>query len=220
MTQAVDILTLSTEATASLAAHRFVTKAGGYASAAATALGVTRTSATIGTLVALTAVGTAVLEAGGAIAAGGQIEAGTDGKGVARTTGVVLAVALETATADGDLIEVLLVPGVSPDAQLYPLTATGAIETARFVSAAGAHATAAGSAVGVATAGAAIGEIAPVAMYGPVAVEAGGEITAGAAVEAGTAGKAVVQDAGTTVARALTAAAEDGDVITVLIIPN
>jgi hypothetical protein len=44
------------------------------------------------------------------IAAGGEIEVGADGKGVAKAAGVTVARALDAAAADGDVIRVVLIP--------------------------------------------------------------------------------------------------------------
>jgi len=52
--------------------------------------------------------GTALVEAGGAIAAGAEVEVGVNGTAVAKVTGVAVGIALNAATAAGDMIEVLL----------------------------------------------------------------------------------------------------------------
>lgn len=105
---------------------------------------------------------------------------------------------------------------------LLPLTvtATGAVTKNRFVSYAGAHATAAAAALGVSRTGAAIGEDFTADTLGTALVEAGEVIAIGGAVEVGAAGKAAALDAGVTVARARTAAAADGDLIEVMLIPS
>lgn len=110
MTQKISILTLSIAAAAAIAAERFVTTAGAYAAAAGNADGVSQTEAAIGDLFAMDAAGTAVVTAGGAIAKDAYVEVGADGKAVTRTAGIAVGKALQAAAADGDRIEVLLIP--------------------------------------------------------------------------------------------------------------
>ena len=54
--------------------------------------------------------GTAVVTAGAAIAKDAAVEVGTAGKAVTKSTGVTVARALQAAAADGDRIEVMLIP--------------------------------------------------------------------------------------------------------------
>lgn len=110
MTQKHPIFTLSIRAAAALNAERFVTAAGAVPAAGANAFGVTTTSAAAGELVAADVLGSTVVVAGGAISAGAAIEVGTAGKAVARTSGTIVARALQAAAADGDRIEVFLIP--------------------------------------------------------------------------------------------------------------
>jgi len=98
--------------------------------------------------------------------------------------------------------------------------AAGVIAAETFVTLAGATATAAGEAAGVAATDAESGDQFPVTVAGTAVVVAGGAITKGAAVEVGTGGKAVTQSAGVTVGIAVTAAAADGDRIEVLVLPS
>ncbi len=100
------------------------------------------------------------------------------------------------------------------------VTAAASITQNQAVTAAGAVATAAGNAVGFANTGASAGQRMPVTVLGTALAVAGAAIAVGTAVEVGTAGKLVPQSDGVIVARALTAAAADGDVIEVLCIPN
>lgn len=110
MTQKIQILTLSVLAAAALTAERFVTAAGAVATAAGNALGASESDAAIGELCPTITLGTAIVTAGGAIALGAAIEVGTAGKAVTRTSGVTVARALQAAAADGDRIEVMLIP--------------------------------------------------------------------------------------------------------------
>lgn len=110
MTQKISILSLSITAAGALLAERFVTATGAYATAAGNAFGVTNTSAAAGDLVSTDNLGTTVVTAGGAFAKGARLEVGTAGKAVVRASGVAVAIALQAATADGDRVEVFLIP--------------------------------------------------------------------------------------------------------------
>ncbi len=98
-------------------------------------------------------------------------------------------------------------------------TAVAAVIGARFVHA-GAHAVAAGRALGVSRADAAIGQLFPVTVIGTAIVTAAAAIANGAAIEVGANGQAVTRSTGVPVARALQAAAAAGDRIEVLLITN
>lgn len=104
------VFTMTKTATGAITKNRFVTIAGALAGAGATALGVANSGAAIGENFPVLVLGTAVVEASAAIASGAAVEATAVGKAVTRTTGVVLGRALEAASADGDKIEVLLIP--------------------------------------------------------------------------------------------------------------
>lgn len=110
--QSIPILTLSVVASAPLQANTFVSPGGGVASAGGNALGVTRSDAPSGGLAPVDVLGTTIVIAGGAIAAGAAIEVGASGKAVTHNTGTVVARAAPgaTASADGDLLEVILIP--------------------------------------------------------------------------------------------------------------
>lgn len=107
--QSIAVLTLTLAATAQVTAERFVGFDGAPATAAGPAAGVSRTDALAGDDFPVDVIGTAVVEAGGAIDEGGEIEVGADGKAAAQSAGVTVARALQEATADGDRIEVLLI---------------------------------------------------------------------------------------------------------------
>lgn len=109
--QFIPVLTLSLVATGALAAERFVTHAGAQAGAAARTLGVARAKAdAAGEAVPVDVLGTAVVEAGAAIAVGAQLETDANGRAVTKAAGPAVAVALQAAGAAGEFIEVLLIP--------------------------------------------------------------------------------------------------------------
>lgn len=111
--QNISLLALTVVAAATAIGQRFVTGGGALATAAGNALGVAQGDASvIGERVSVDTLGTALVVAGGAIAANAAIEVGTGGKAVTKTTGIAVARAAPgaTAAADGDVIEVILIP--------------------------------------------------------------------------------------------------------------
>lgn len=108
--QSIPLLTLSIPAAAALTARRFVTHTGAVPAAGANVAGATCTDAASGALVAVDVLGTTIVEASAAIAKGAAIETTNTGKAVTKDTGITVARALQAAAADGDLIEVLLIP--------------------------------------------------------------------------------------------------------------
>lgn len=110
MSQKHSLFALSILAAAAFTAERFVTAAGAVATAAGNAVGVTATDAAVGELAPVDVIGTAVVTAGAAIAKGAHVEVGAAGKAVTLAAGKAVGVALEAAAADGDRIEVLLIP--------------------------------------------------------------------------------------------------------------
>jgi hypothetical protein len=110
MTQKIPVLSIAIAATAAITAERFITATGAVATAAGNAIGVATTGAAIGDQVNTDVLGTSVVMAGAAIAKGAAIEVGTAGKAVTKASGVTVARALQAATADGDRIEVALIP--------------------------------------------------------------------------------------------------------------
>jgi hypothetical protein len=80
-------------------------------------------------------------------------------------------------------------------------------------------ATAAGAMQGLAITDAALGDPVAVDVLGTSVAIAGAAVAVGAALEVGAGGKLVTKDAGVTVARALQAAAADGDLFEVMLIP-
>jgi len=110
--QNISLLALSVAAAITAVGQRFVTGAGALATAGGNALGVARGDASVvGELVPVDVIGTALVVAGGAIAANAAIEVGTGGKAVTKASGVTVARAAPgaTAAADGDVIEVILI---------------------------------------------------------------------------------------------------------------
>lgn len=110
----ISLLTLTVIATAAVVNNRFVTTAGAHAATAgALPLGVTRSDGVSGDPIPVDVLGTAVVEAGAAIAVDATIMVTTDGKALTHDgDGDKHAVgrALEAAGAAGDLVEILLVP--------------------------------------------------------------------------------------------------------------
>lgn len=111
--QAIPVLALTVEAVAALTEHRFVLQTGAVCGANGAGIGVLQTDAAIGDPVAVTVLGTAILEAGAAVAAGANLESDSLGRGVTATNGPVLCRALEAAAAAGDKIEVLVMANAS-----------------------------------------------------------------------------------------------------------
>lgn len=109
MTQAISVLALSVTASTAITAERFVTATGAVATAAGNAFGVARSQAASGELFTTDVLGTAIVVAEEAIAAGALVEVGATGKAAAKSAGVTVARALQAAAADGDRIEVLLI---------------------------------------------------------------------------------------------------------------
>lgn len=110
MSQNHSVFTLSIKATATLVAMTLVTFLGATASAAGNTAGVVRTDGVAGDLVPVDILGTARVIAGGAVAAGARVEADAAGKAVTHASGVPVGVALEAATASGQVIEIALIP--------------------------------------------------------------------------------------------------------------
>lgn len=111
MSQNISLLTLPVVLASACAAQRFITATGSPAGAGANALGVTRYGAAAGATVPVDVLGTAVVEAGAAIAQGDTLKADADGRAITwATSGAKVAIALQAASVAGQLIEVLLLP--------------------------------------------------------------------------------------------------------------
>lgn len=112
--QAIPVLALTALLSGTVNANRFVTPAGAQAGADANTLGVARTGGVSGERVAVDVLGTAVVEAGAAVAAGATVKADSVGRAITWvTSGAKVALALQAAGAAGDKIEVLLIPNVA-----------------------------------------------------------------------------------------------------------
>jgi hypothetical protein len=112
--QAISLLTLACVLSGTVSANRFVTPAGALTGADANTLGVARTAGVSADKVPVDILGTAVVEAGAAVAAGATIKSDATGRAITWvTSGAKVALALEAATAAGQFIEVLLIPNVA-----------------------------------------------------------------------------------------------------------
>lgn len=108
------LLALTVIAAGTIATNRFVTPAGAQAGADANTLGVARTAAVATDKIAVDVLGTAVVEAGAAVAAGATVKSDSSGRAITwATSGAKVGVALEAAGAAGNMIEVLLIPNAA-----------------------------------------------------------------------------------------------------------
>ncbi|MCL2790115.1 MAG: DUF2190 family protein [Desulfobulbus sp.] len=110
--QSLPLLALTIIATGFISEYRFVSPAAAQAGAEANTLGVARMAAAIGDAIPVDAIGTAVVETGGAIAEGALVETDANGRAVTNDSGPAVARVLpgQAATAAGQFIEVLLIP--------------------------------------------------------------------------------------------------------------
>jgi hypothetical protein len=105
------VQTLTVIAAGALPANRFVTFGGALPSANGNAFGVANSQAVnAGDKVPVITLGTALVTAGGAITAGSVVATDANGQAVTWSTGAKVGIALDAATASGQLIEVLLLP--------------------------------------------------------------------------------------------------------------
>ena len=110
MTVEAPLYSLTVKATGDVTERRFVDSTGVHATAAGRAMGVARVTTATGNNFGVHVLGTAIVEAGAAIAKDAAVEVGTNGKAVTFSAGTKVGIALNSASADGDLIEVLLIP--------------------------------------------------------------------------------------------------------------
>lgn len=109
--QYTPILTKTRTVTAAIPAARFIGFNGEPVPAGARPFGVTEYAADKeGDDVSLVVLGSAMVTAGQAFARGAELAVGPDGKAVAAGAGVARAIAVEPASADGAIAEVLLIP--------------------------------------------------------------------------------------------------------------
>ena len=112
--QSTSLLAVPIVATSAIAACRFVTPAGAQAGADANTLGVGRFAAALGEKDTVDVIETAVVEAGAAVAAGATLKSDASGRAITwASAGAKVALALDAATAAGQMIEVLLIPNVA-----------------------------------------------------------------------------------------------------------
>ncbi len=110
MSQFTPVLTLPIIAAGAIVADRFVSVAATQAGAAANTLGVARSNAASGAPLPVDVMGTAIVEAGAAVAQYALLETNASGQAVTRSAGPIVGRALQAATAAGQRIEVLLIP--------------------------------------------------------------------------------------------------------------
>jgi hypothetical protein len=112
--QNIALLSLTVALTGTVTANRFVTPAGAQAGADANTLGVSRVAGVSGDAAPVDVLGTAVVEAGAAVSAGASLKSDSSGRAITwATSGAKVGIALEAATAAGQMIEVLLIPNVA-----------------------------------------------------------------------------------------------------------
>ena len=112
--QNIPILALTTALSGTVSAHRFVTPAGALAGADANTLGVVRVAGVAGDKATVDVLGTAIVEAGAAVTAGNTVKSDSTGRAIPWvTSGAKVGLALEAASAAGQMIEVLLIPNAA-----------------------------------------------------------------------------------------------------------
>lgn len=109
--QNICILSLPLLLTGTVASKRFVTYAGAQAGAGVNTLGVSDYSGVAGERINVITHGTAIVETGGAIAAGAAVESDASGRAVTKASGVTVGRVLpgQAASVAGDFIEILLI---------------------------------------------------------------------------------------------------------------
>ena len=101
------ILTASILALAALTRQRFIALDGNPCAAGAKAFGVAEVSTDAGNMAPGNVLGVILVEAGGAIAAGAEVQSDANAKAVTKAAGVSNGYALDAATADGDVIRIV-----------------------------------------------------------------------------------------------------------------
>lgn len=111
MSQNLALLTLPLIASGPVASKRFVAYDGTQAESGDAVQGVSRSDAVDGEAFSVDTIGTAIVEAGGAVEVGNSLEVDANGRAVPDTAGgnPQVARALESATSSGQPIEVLLI---------------------------------------------------------------------------------------------------------------
>lgn len=104
------ILTLSVLAAAAITEFRAISHTGTVPASGEAALGFSTTDAASGEMVAADMLGTTIATAGAAIVQGALVQVGTSGKVITKDAGIAVGRALQAASADGDNIEIFLIP--------------------------------------------------------------------------------------------------------------
>ena len=113
-TQAITVLAMPLMLSGTVSANRFVTPLGAQAAADANTYGVARSSGVAGERVTINILGTSTVEAGAAIAANATVKSDASGRAIPwAASGAKVALALEAASAAGQMIEVLLIPNAA-----------------------------------------------------------------------------------------------------------
>lgn len=110
--QNISLLTLTVQASGAVTAHRFVTPVRDQAVAGENAIGVAQSDAADGDQFPVDVLGTTLVESGAAIAEGALIESDASGRAITQSAGATLARLAPgaSASAAGDLVEVVLIP--------------------------------------------------------------------------------------------------------------
>lgn len=106
----IPLLTLAVVLAADVGEHIAVTKAGALPAAGARIFGVLDYEGVIGDSVAADTIGTTIGTAGAAIAEDAELEVTAAGKFITKAAGIVVGKAMQAAAADGDKLEVFLLP--------------------------------------------------------------------------------------------------------------
>jgi len=104
------LYTLTVVAAANFAANLAVGFDGALASAGAPIKGMADVDGETGVPLTVDVMGSSIATAGAAFVKDAELEVGAAGKLITKTTGIAVARSLEAATADGDKVEVLLLP--------------------------------------------------------------------------------------------------------------
>lgn len=100
-------LVVTVLAAAALARYRLVDFAGAPAASGVRVLGTPQAEFDAGDWAGIAVRGELLVEAGGAVVVGAEVESDATGRAVTKTTGIAFGVARDAATAAGDLIRVL-----------------------------------------------------------------------------------------------------------------
>jgi hypothetical protein len=103
------LMALTRQAAADLVGDRFVTLMGAVPADGDAGCGVNRMNAVAGDLITVDVIGTAIVEAGGAVADGALVQTDAEGRAVTKAAGATLGRALGAASGAGVKIEVLLI---------------------------------------------------------------------------------------------------------------